>query len=601
MNPLLLVWQQLSGAKDSSPTLRRRLARIAPLAGEPQAASAIFLVLRRMRAPLIVLIVIYAASVLGLVLIPGQDAQGRPWQMGFFHAFYFMSYTATTIGFGEIPYAFTDAQRLWVTFCIYLTVIGWAYAIGTLLSLLQDRAFRRELAAQRFARQVRRLREPFYIIAGYGQTGRMLGRALDALGRRFVVVDADESRVESAQLEDYRADVPAWVADAGNPEKLRHAGLENPHCRGLLALTDNDEANLAAAMCARLLRPDMPVLASTLSRTIGERMHAVGTTYVVNAFDRFGDFLALAVRMPATLRLMEWLTGVPGSELPAKREPPRGLWISCGYGRFGQEVSGDLSREGLEVVVIEPERPAGCPLEFVAGLGSEPDVLRDAGIDRAVGLVAGTDSDTTNLSIIAAARELKRDLFVVARQNFRASRLLFEAMKVDFLLHSPEVIAHECLARITAPYLMRFFERVRAHDDAWSAHLIDRLANACGPRMPLLWNVRLDEQDAPAIARFLRAGGCPLTVGDFLRDPADRERTLPVVPLLVVRDSEVIEAPAAEQRLELGDRMLLAGRRAGRLRLDGTLQRDATREYVLTGRQVPSGWLLQRVSGQRPA
>ena len=57
-----------------------------------------------------------------------------------------MSYTATTIGFGELPYAFTDAQRLWVTATIYLTVIGWAYAIGSLLTLLQDRAFRQAVA-----------------------------------------------------------------------------------------------------------------------------------------------------------------------------------------------------------------------------------------------------------------------------------------------------------------------------------------------------------------------------------------------------------------------------------------------------------------------
>ena len=35
--------------------------------------------------------------------------------MGFFDAFYFMSYTATTIGFGELPQAFNDAQRMWVT------------------------------------------------------------------------------------------------------------------------------------------------------------------------------------------------------------------------------------------------------------------------------------------------------------------------------------------------------------------------------------------------------------------------------------------------------------------------------------------------------
>ena len=177
-----VVWRRLLGpppgsAPRSAPPTP---SDAATLPGEEAASSTMFLMLRRMRASLNVLIIIYAVSVLGLTLIPGVDGQGAPWHMGFFHAFYFMSYTATTIGFGEIPYAFTHAQRLWVTLCIYLTVIGWAYAIGTLLGLLQDRGFRQAMAVQRFARHGRRIREPYYLIAGYGQTGRLLGHALAA-------------------------------------------------------------------------------------------------------------------------------------------------------------------------------------------------------------------------------------------------------------------------------------------------------------------------------------------------------------------------------------------------------------------------------------
>ena len=122
--------------------------------------STFFLILRRMRAPLITLILVYAISVLGLTLIPGVDDQGQPVRLSFFHAFYFMSYTATTIGFGEVPYEFSDPQRLWVTLCIYLSVIGWAYSIGTLLTLLQDQNFRSAVRLQRFARAIQRLREP---------------------------------------------------------------------------------------------------------------------------------------------------------------------------------------------------------------------------------------------------------------------------------------------------------------------------------------------------------------------------------------------------------------------------------------------------------
>src|SRR5689334_22110906 len=177
-----------------------------------ETSSTVFLILRRMRAPLIVLITIFAVSVLGLTLIPGRDEAGQVTRMGFFDAFYFMSYTATTIGYGEIPQPFTGAQRLWVMATIYLTVIGWAYAIGSLLTLLQDRAFRQALGLQRFTRTVARLREPFLLVVGYGQTGQLLGRSLDAIGRRFVVLDVAGERVDVLDIDSYHADVPGLAA-----------------------------------------------------------------------------------------------------------------------------------------------------------------------------------------------------------------------------------------------------------------------------------------------------------------------------------------------------------------------------------------------------
>src|SRR3954469_7202260 len=133
-NPLLAFWKNVFERDNADRRVRRSTVRVAAHSAA-QASATIFLILRRMRAPLIVLIVIFSVSVLGLTLIPGQDLAGHPQRMGFFDAFYVMSYTATTIGFGEIPFPFTYNQRMWVTISIYLTVIGWAYAIGSLLAL----------------------------------------------------------------------------------------------------------------------------------------------------------------------------------------------------------------------------------------------------------------------------------------------------------------------------------------------------------------------------------------------------------------------------------------------------------------------------------
>ena len=131
-----------------------------------------------------------------------------------------MSYTATTIGFGELPWPFTPAQRLWVTVSIYLSVIGWAYAIGSLLTLVQDRSFRQALALRRFSRKVTRLREPFLLMVGYGRAGELLAKDFDALGQQLVVIDESSDRVDALDLGSSHADIPGLVADAAGAQQV---------------------------------------------------------------------------------------------------------------------------------------------------------------------------------------------------------------------------------------------------------------------------------------------------------------------------------------------------------------------------------------------
>jgi voltage-gated potassium channel len=596
-NPLLTFWENLfadDGDRRGERRVRRATFRVAALSAA-QASATIFLILRRMRAPLIVLIVIFSVSVLGLTLIPGQDGDGNPARMGFFDAFYVMSYTATTIGFGEIPFPFTYNQRMWVTISIYLTVIGWAYAVGSLLALLQDRAFRSALALQHFSRKVSRLREPFLLIAGYGRTGEVLGHSFDALGRRFVVLDRDSERIDGLELDSYHADVPGLTADASDPGHLAVAGLGHPSCEGVVALTDDEEANLAIVMAAALLRPDLSVIARVTSRTLAERMQAFGNPSTVNPFDRFGDHLRLALRSPAAYQLMTWLESGPGAELPERGSPPRnGRRIVCGYGRLGQELAGDLRAEGLEVSVIEVDPARARGDDVLVGDASDPWVMAQADLDRAVGLVAGTDNDTTNLSLVAAARRSRPGLFVAARQNRAASAPLFAQMAVDALLVPTEVVAHEVYAQLSTPLLWRFLRELPRQSDAWAAELVDRLTELCGERLQALWKVRLTPEDAPAATGWLTGGEARL--GELLRNPEDRDEPLHAVVLLVLRDGRATLAPDDDFRLEPGDELLLAGWPAARRALGTILFVDAVFEYVVSGRRVPASWIWRKLT-----
>jgi voltage-gated potassium channel len=593
-NPLLTFWKNLFDQDDDGRRVRRATIRVAAQSAA-QASATIFLILRRMRAPLIVLIVIFSVSVLGLTLIPGQDAGGNPFRMGFFDAFYVMSYTATTIGFGEIPFPFTYTQRMWVTISIYLTVIGWAYAVGSLLALLQDRAFRSALALQHFSRKVSRLREPFLLIAGYGRTGELLGHSFDALGRRFVVLDDDAERIDGLELDSYRADVPGLTADARNPGHLAVAGLGHSCCEAVVALTDDEEANLAIVMAAELLRPELPVIARVTSRAIAERMQAFGNPATVNPFDRFGDHLRLALRAPASYQLMTWLESGPGAALPDRGSPPQsGRWVVCGYGRLGRELTSDLRAEGLDVTVIE-SRPVDVEnADLLVGDGSDPWVLAQADLDRAVGLVAGTDNDTTNLSLVAAARRSNPRLFLVARQNHASSAPLFAAMGLDALLVPAEVVAHEVYAQVSTPLLWRFLREMPAMGNEWAAGIVDRLTELCGSHLQTLWKVRLTPQEAPALGPWLASGDARL--GRLLRNPEDRDEPLHALVLLVLRGRDATLAPDEDFVLQPGDELLIAGWSAARRALGTLFVVEGVLEYVLTGLRVPSSWIWRKLS-----
>jgi Trk K+ transport system NAD-binding subunit len=559
--------------------------------------SAFFLVLRRMRAPIIVLIVIYAISVLGLTLVPGIDAEGkRAAPLSFFHAFYFISYTATTIGFGEIPNAFSDAQRLWVTVCIYLTVVGWSYSVVTLIALLQDKGFQNTLTTNRFHRRVRNLKEPFYLICGCGETGGLIARSLDRRNQAFVVIEKDELRVQELDLQDFKTDTPALAADARQPEILQLAGLCHPKCAGVLAVTNDEEVNLAIAIGVRLLNPKIPVIARARSPAIEANMASFGTDHIINPFDRFADDLGQAIAAPERFRLTELLTSLPETPIPEVHRPPAGDWILCGYGRFGHAVANHLKPTGIRLNILDPSSDEAN--QQISGDGTSAETLIAAGIHQAVGIIAGTDNDVNNLSIAVTAHQLNPGLFVVARQNHAANSLLFDAYDADFLMVPSRIVAQECIAILTTPLLARFLELLHLHDESWNGSLANRLQVLCDGQTPSVWAIRLNISEAPAAYRSLMHGR-KINLGAILRSGKDRMQLLAAEVLMISRDGELFTLPDADFELSAGDQLLLASNLSTRRNLEFTLGNANELDYVLDGETASGSWLWQKIQPKK--
>lgn len=561
--------------------------------------SVFFLILRRLRAPLILLITAMAISVLGLTLVPGPTENGEVQYLSFFHAVYFMSYTATTIGFGETPYAFSDQQRLWVVFSIYMSVFCWAYTLGTVFALLSDRNLRQAIATQRFVREVRRLREPFYLVCGYGETGRLICHALDRMGLRSVVLEIDEAKVGEIDLHSFAADVPALCADASNPELLGYAGLTHPNCAGVIALTNNDATNLAIAIAARLLAPKLPALCRAEHRETSANMASFGTRHIINPFERFGETLALALHAPIASQLLDWLTGIPGTAVDRDRRPPRGHWIVCGHGRFGRWMVDAMDAESIPVTIIDRGLQTDGTHRWVHGDGTGAEALLEAGVQKATGIVAGTNSDTDNLSIAVTARELNPELFVILRQNHHANHALFEAFESDITVLPSEIVAYECLAILSTPLLVPFLDEIRRRDEEWCSVQLERLTTRLGWNVPEIWSERVNLSKATALYRRLMRGET-ISLGMVLRSTMQADTYLDCEVLFLERDDDDhLLMPAHDTPLRPGDELLLAGTRHARNAFALGIANEHTLEYLVSGEDLPDGWIWRKFSRRK--
>ena len=556
--------------------------------------SVLFLVLRRMRTPLIVMILIYAISIFGLVLIPGVDATGAASApMSFFDAFYFISYTATTIGFGEIPNAFSYAQRFWVTVCIYLTVIGWSYSILSILNLLKEEGLQRALARSRFNRKVKNLSEPFCIICGLGETGSLISKTLDQVQMRFVVIDTRSEPLAELELGDYMADVPALNADAQLPSTLLLAGLKHSNCKAVLAVTNCDEANLAIAMNVRLLNPGIPVIARAEHAATASNMDSFGTNFVVDPYTLYARRLALAMRSPPSYQLVEWLTRVPGTPLPELHKPPTGKWIICGYGHFGRAIVQRLDSMGLHdnVRIIDPRPTSPDDHISIISAGTEANPLIDAGIKDAVGLVAASDNDINNLSIAITARELNPDLFIVMRQSSSGNSALFEAFDANLTMVTTQTVAHACLSYLTTPMLSRFIREVEKQPAEWASDLLEALSPACSGLVPFVWTTRINRVKTPALNKVLLGAEEPIPISVMMTSNRNRDVQLKLVPLMVERAGQLILRPAADLPLHSGDKIIWAGSREAWNEQKLTTNYENALNYVRTGHSATGSWL----------
>jgi voltage-gated potassium channel len=209
-------------------------------------------------------------------------------------------------------------------------------------------------------------------------------------------------------------------------------------------------------------------------------------------------------------------------------------YIICGFGRVGRQVVDELRDAGAEFVVLDfnPEaleaaRQRGVP--YLEGSGTKDEDLDAAGLDRARGLVACSDSDVDNLYITVSARAVRPDLQIVARASTEDAASKMRRAGADRVVQPYASAGQEMAKLMLKPQVSAFLDIVSRHG---------------GP------DLRFEEIE---ITRT-----CP-QAGRTIRDTRVRHETGALIVALRKANGSFDTTPDPDATLDIGDVLIAVG------------------------------------------
>ena len=209
-------------------------------------------------------------------------------------------------------------------------------------------------------------------------------------------------------------------------------------------------------------------------------------------------------------------------------------FIICGYGRVGRRVAEEFRAAAVPYLVLDYHEDAVEAARRDDVLLLEGDATRDenlgrAGLDRARGLVAASDSDADNLYVVLSARSARPDLTIVARASRKDSERKLILAGADRVV-LPYTTAGQVMANLVLKPQVTAF--------------LDVVTTATGPDLQL---AEIEVRDTCAAA------------GQTIRELRIRHETGAIVVALRKPDGSFDTTPEPDTPIEIGDVLIGVG------------------------------------------
>jgi len=289
--------------------------------------------------------------------------------------------TVSTVGYGE-PKPLSPAGEVFTSLLIIggiatATLAAWHAAELVVGQELWDFWGRRKRM-----KAIEQLRD-HHIICGYGRMGQEIVKQLMGHGAELVVIERDPQLVSELN----EAGTLFVAGNATDDDVLLAAGIER--AKSLVAVTSTDEDNLFLTVSARVLNPELYIVARCADPGAHDKFVRAGASRVVSPYVTGGRQMAAALVRPVLVDFLDLLLRVEERDLDiaelavAPQAPFAGLTLAqaaireqCGAGiiavrgpdgRFHTNPPPDyVLRPGDVLIALGPPEQLSC-LEGLCG------------------------------------------------------------------------------------------------------------------------------------------------------------------------------------------------------------------------------------------
>jgi voltage-gated potassium channel len=210
----------------------------------------------------------------------------------FLDSLYMVIITLFTVGFQEV-HTLSPLGKLF-TIVIIVAGVGVAVYAGTqLVEIIIEGEILGYGRRRKMDKKIKSMKN-HYIICGYGRTGHQVGAEFDAARVAYVVVDQKQEIEEQLGPRD----IPYIVGDITSDDNLIEAGIKS--ARGLITTADSDVANLYVTLSARVLNPDLYIVARASEIEAENKLVMAGANRVIAPYYISGRRMAALATRPVT-------------------------------------------------------------------------------------------------------------------------------------------------------------------------------------------------------------------------------------------------------------------------------------------------------------